>query len=77
VENPLNTSPCSMDGNRGKSSALITRLRIGGIKRVEPVTNNKHDKLTSGSRPIDLTLGDRLQLSLQGTTHQYVCILPK
>jgi hypothetical protein len=29
----------------------------GGIKRVEPVTTNKHDKLTFGSRPIEITVG--------------------
>jgi hypothetical protein len=46
-----------MDGKRGKLSTRITRPRLGGIKRVELVTNNKHDKLTSGSRPIELTLG--------------------
>jgi hypothetical protein len=56
VENPSNTSPCSIHGKRGKPSALITEPRLTGIKRVKHVTNNKHDKLTFGSRPIELTL---------------------
>jgi hypothetical protein len=54
AENPLNTSLCSMDGKQGKLSALIMGPRLGGIKRVKPVTNNKHDKLMSGSRAIEL-----------------------
>ena len=45
-----------MDGKWGKPSALITGPRPWGIKRVEPVPNNNHDKLMSGSRPIELTL---------------------
>jgi len=49
-----------MDSKWGKPSALITRPRPGGIKRVEPMTNNKHGKLTSGSRPIELTLEARI-----------------
>jgi hypothetical protein len=36
--------------------ALIMGPHPGGIKRDEPVTNNKHDKLTFSSRPIELTL---------------------
>jgi hypothetical protein len=46
-----------MDGKRGKPLVLITGPRPRGIKRVKHVTNNKHDKLTSGSRSIELTLG--------------------
>jgi len=51
-----------MDGKQGKQTALIMGLRPKGIKRVELVTNNKHDKLTSGSRPIELTLGAILKI---------------
>jgi hypothetical protein len=47
-----------MDGKWGKPSTLITRPLPGVIERVEPVTNIKQDKLTSSSRPIELTLGD-------------------
>jgi hypothetical protein len=57
AENPSNNFPCSMDGKRGKPSVLITGPHPGGIKRVELVTNNKHEKLTFGSRPIEVTLG--------------------
>jgi hypothetical protein len=57
VKNPSNTSTCSMDGKRGKPLALIMRPLPEGIKRVKPMTNNKHGKLMFGSRPIELTLG--------------------
>jgi hypothetical protein len=45
-----------MDGKQGKLSTFIMGPHPRGIKRVEPVTNNMLDKLTSDSRPIELTL---------------------
>lgn len=57
MENPMNTSPWSKDGKRGKLSVLSIWPHPGGIKRVESMTKNKHDKLTYESRPIEVTFG--------------------
>jgi hypothetical protein len=58
--NPLSTSPHFVDGKWGKPSALIMEPNPKGIKRVEPVTSPTDHwgrDLTSGSRPLELTLG--------------------
>jgi hypothetical protein len=54
--NLVSTSPYFMDGKQGKPLSLIMGPRPEVIKRVEPVTNNKHEKLTSNCRLIELTL---------------------
>jgi hypothetical protein len=43
MKNLESTSPHFVDGKRGKSSALITGPHLGEIKRVELMTNNKHE----------------------------------
>jgi len=45
-----------MDGKQGKLLIVIMGPRPMGIRKFEPMTNNKHDKIMSSSRPSELTL---------------------
>jgi len=48
TRNMLSTSTHFMDGKQGEPSSLITGLGPRGIKRVKPMTNNKHENSPMG-----------------------------